>query len=70
MLSEKLKKLNEKRAIKNILTTIFNELKTEVTLPIKLLGTLLNKYVVLTILTPAFVIPRIRFPKKNTQRSL
>ena len=70
MLSEKLKKPNEKRAINNILTTIFNELNTEVTLPIKLLGTLSNKYVVLTILTPAFVTPRIRFPKKNTQRSL
>jgi hypothetical protein len=69
-LSEKLKKLNEKREIKNILITIFSELKTEVTLPIKLLGTLLNKYVVLTILTPALVIPRTRFPKKNTQRNL
>lgn len=43
ILSERVKKFKEKRAIKNILTIIFNELKTEVTLPIRLLGTLLNK---------------------------
>ena len=56
--------------IKSNLTIMFKELKTEFTRPIRLLGTLLNKYVVRKILTPALVIPIIKFPIKKIQIKL
>ena len=47
--------------INTILTITLIVLKTLVALPIKLLGTWENKYVVLRIRTPAFVIPNNKF---------
>ena len=70
ILSCKSKNGNDNIPIKSNLTIIFKELKTEFTRPIRLLGTLLNKYVVRKILTPALVIPIIKFPIKKIQINL
>ena len=65
-----LKKGRAKNDINIILIIMFKELNTDVALPIKLFGIWLNKYVVLKILTPAFVIPRTKFPIKKISKDL